>query len=239
MPYNIPAKRFGGPKGRAWTNRAIAKTRLAKRRTMLLPSSGGDHITTAKGGGIDLMGVRARLTQFTTWTLTASQQILIPRRPDAALEWTTYAAIYDQFKVNGIKVTYAFPKYMVANTASVTGVLAQELLSYPELVVFAYDNDSIAAAASFAATVGYSTAKVSSCDGLVSYNLPTLPKGATYGASALGYINSSVWQDVATPASLAGVITAWVNKATGTNSGSAYAINVVVEWDVSFKGKRN
>lgn len=240
MPWQVPAKRFGGPKGRSWTNKAIAKTRLASRKTKLTSATGVDHRTTAKGGGIDLQATRARLTQLLPWTVTGAQQLVVNRRPDPALEWATYATIYDQFKVNSMKITICFPKYIVANATSCTGVAAQPMSVWPEVVGMAYDNDSISVPASFASLMGYSTYKEAACDGLVSYNLPTLPKGATYGASALGYINSSEWQDVASPAALAGTTTLWLNKLPYVlPAGQGFQVDVHVEWDVTFKGKRN
>jgi hypothetical protein len=201
---------------------------------MLLSTTGGDHRTTAKGGGIDLMSVRARLTQVGGWVLTATNPSVFLRNPANALEWGTYTAIYDQFKVNGMKITYCFPKYTACSS-----VLTTSFLIYPEVVTMIYDNDSIIAPGTLGATLGYSTAKVAACDGLVSYNLPTLPKGATYGASALGYINASEWQDCATPGALAGCITAWLNKQPTCTAGASFAIHVLVEWDITFKGKRN
>lgn len=197
-------------------------------RTMLLSVEGTDHIARPLGGGKDTQMTRARLSTYGSWNITASSSQTIGRNPQTSLEWATYSNIYDQYKVNGMRVRLFFPKFIVSGGGFTV---------YPEFVVCAFDNDSIAAPASIAATMGLSTMMVEAAEGIVSYSCPTLPIGTNYGASALGYISSAEWTDVASPQALAGIITCWLTRVAAIPGG--YSIGFLVEHDVTFKGKRN
>lgn len=227
-----------GPKtrkqARSASNYQRAKGLLLARRSKLLGMGGADHVGRPQGGGRDTQTVRARLTQIATWTITTIGYQNWLRNPAASTEWSYYASIYDQFKVNGMRISMGFPKYELGATTYTAGTGVAQC---PTSVIFSYDNDTIIAVPTAAANFGYSTAKQMHPDGIVVYDLPTLPKGAAYGASALGYINSSEWQDCATPAALAGTVTAWLDRILVT--GGALPLPVYISWDVTFRGKRN
>jgi len=169
-----------------------------------------------------------------TYTMTGSQSVVFQRQPSGALEWAYYGAIYDQFKVNGMRVFMTLPKYQTPNGPAGIGLFT----IYPEAIAWCYDNDSITQPASFQAVLGYSNLQITPADGVVTYSCPKLPQGAAYGAAVGGYINATEWSDVASPGALAGCVTAWSTKLT-TAPSAAFSVICVVEYDVTFKGKRN
>jgi len=200
----------------------------------LLTTSGQDHIARPLGGGKDTQMVRARLTAISNWDIVTAQYHETGRRPDAAQEWSEYAGLYDQFKVNGMRCSYAYPKYLVGSPTG--GIVGFE--GYPRSVVIAYDNDSITQPGSYLQNYGYSTAVLEAPDGIVSYSIPTLPMGANYGDTT-GYINSAEWSDCGTPSGLAGVVTAYHDVVALLNAPSSFTIICLHEWDVTFRGKRS
>jgi len=199
---------------------------------MLTRSAGVDHIARPAGGGRDLQETRVRLTLTSQWDITTQTRVFL-RQPGGATEWSTYAAIYDQFKVNGMRVATAFPTDGVIADAS----QSNQFFSYPAAVLFAYDNDSITAPSGLNTTWGYSTVAEERPMGLGSYSVPTLPLGAVYGDTT-GYINSAEWTDVATPGALAGCAWGQLDQAA-TCTTSHYPITCFQEWDVTYRGKRN
>lgn len=202
-------------------------------RSKLLSTSGSDHVGRPIGGGIDIQATRARLTWTGSWDITAAQGQVWNRQPSLATEWSTYASIYDQYKVNGMKITWHVPKYVLPVTAAADGVA-----TWPDALHVCYDNDSIALPAGGAPSViGYSNYQCLPFDGVVSYACKTLPEGANYGDTT-GYINSAKWCDVNHPDALAGTIMVYQNKAAVTTV-APWLITFVVEYDVTFKGKRN
>lgn len=192
-----------------------------------------DHIAIPKGGGRDTQQVRARLTTFRPWTVTATSQFVVTRLPNTATEWTAYAGIYDQYKVNGMRVIACFPKDGAINLATTSGTFTQ----YPVGLAWSYDNDTLAGAGSVSQTWGYSTTALEAPVGVVSYSIPSLPVGASYGDTT-GYILTSEWTDCAAPDALAGVVTAYLDRVVNTTIGP-YNVSVFIEWDVTFRGRRN
>jgi len=206
---------------------------------MLIPMGGSDHIAIPKGGGKDMQELRARLTSTGTWDMASSSTIYAKRDPQTAIEWSSYSGIYDQFKVNGMRLSLAFPKNAPTGFVA-SGVVGSNFSIWPNSVVLCYDNDSIVVPSSLSQAFGYSTAMVESPFGLVSYSLPTLPVGAAYG-DLTGYINSAEWSDVASPGALSGIASGYLDQnplSLAPDSGLT-TVSVLVEWDVTFRGKRN
>jgi hypothetical protein len=202
---------------------------------MLTRPGGMDHIAVPKGGGRDTQMVRARLSSYTTWPLSGALQYVIPRQPNSALEWNNYAGIYDQFKVNGMRVISAWPSDGTLGNSSYTA----QFTSYPVVLLQSYDNDSQSGTGSLAVSWGFSTVAAERPIGLLSYSLPTLPEGASYGATfGTGYINSAEWTDCATPTALSGCVTMYLDRLAVAVTG-AFSSTILIEWDVTFRGKRN
>jgi hypothetical protein len=186
--------------------------------------------------------VRDRLVFASTWDMGAtsgSMNFYVARNGVTnSSAWSTFAGIYDSFKVNGIRVRMFFPQEG-AMIPGVTKIGANTLAQYPGLVAATYDNDA-QPPSTISAMVRYDATQYLTPTGECSLSLPVLPLASMQGSttSAASVVTSSEWCDIATPVGVLGGINFVQDKVATTGAstaGTLLAVSVVIEYDVTFR----
>jgi len=182
--------------------------------------------------------VREHLVLNTTWDMGDSTGALtfpVNRNSvSSASAWSTFAALYDSFRVNGMRIRIFFPQEG-AMVPGVTKVGANTLVKYPACVVATYDNDAVPTS-TLAGAIRYDATQYLTPTGECIVSLPRLPKASVY--NTIGSISSTEWIDVSTPTGLLGAVNLIQDKQASTGastSGTLLAVTIVVEFDVTFR----
>jgi len=164
---------------------------------------------------------------ITSGTISSSAGTIIATvinlNPSGASEWTSYSAIYDEFRVLGCRI-----KLISRQQGSVTNIC--------NIVGIVFDNDDSTALTSVNAALEYDTAHV----------LPTIlyhrnagensdPTVAFSWARPTGGKNTAInWIDVAAPTGSNGSVKFY---ATGASASTMY-FDYSFEWFTEFRGRR-
>lgn len=166
------------------------------------------------------------MTQTSVWdvsSFTGTTRYSIGRNPSNALAWGTYVSVYDQFKVNALSITVAFP--YVAEVTPFGGAPCRS-------AVFIYDNDSSAPPATIDTYFAYALSSLMEAKGLqkVTFKLPI----AMMSTSGVGTsIISSEWCDCSIPSAVQGLASIAI-ESLFSSAATAVNVRVYAEWDVTF-----
>jgi len=159
--------------------------------------------------------------------LASSGVFFAPRQASAAYQWPAFAARFDQYKVNGLKLTWCFPPKSVV---SGSGGLAYS--TYPTVCYMAYDNDS--PVVTIPAILGNAGVRYAEPVGLFGYSAPSLPQAIMYDSALITSTaaGSSEWCNTSNPTTVAGGISTIIDQIIGSTS--TVNVSVIQEWDVTF-----
>lgn len=162
--------------------------------------------TSLKGSGY----IKTSLTVINSLTMNGSGAYLayISMDPSAQSEWSTYAALFDEFRIVTTAVHF-IPVYAGSSTAG--------------SLIVAYDNDSLVTPGSQTDVITYQNYK---CDALY--------KGLTYLVRRPNVTSSAYWVDVASPSSSSGSVL----YSIGYSSPSTVTCQVITTYHVEFRGRR-
>lgn len=132
-------------------------------------------------------------------------------------DWASYAAIYDEFRVVGIKITL-----VPSQQGSVTAINAP--------VIIVYDNDDSNVLTSYNAALEYDTHKVLSS---IWYQRSGSAYSSMWLRPTSGNNTAILWSDVGTPVATGSV----KFYATGLTASTTY-FGITVEHYVEFRGRR-
>jgi len=192
-----------------------------------------DHVVTLTSVPKLMREVRVRLTTTGIEDLQLVGSYFYGRNPVAASAYASYAGQYDQFKVMGMRLTYCFPK---SGAIAATGM---NTTVWPNVAVFYYDNDSDQPVNTMSAATDYASASYSSCQGVTSYSLPSLPTAMANTASIAGGVNlSTEWIDCNYPTALYGGIGVQLDKTAVSTVMTLPKVEIILEYDVMFRGRR-
>jgi len=209
--------------------------------TVLGPAPGENSLTIASP--LRMSEMRVKLTQSTTVDFSSGGvgTIVMLRNPSGAPKFSPLAAIYDEFKVNGMRFRINFPKYVSLGDGPAGSAPTGIVTDFPSACVAAYDNDQITAV-SFATLCGYEKPHFTSAEGHVSFGLTNLPKTSVAGSTVVGgSLATAEWVDTAFASNVYGMICVAIDRnyagTWGVSPPVFASITYTREWDVSFRGK--
>jgi len=190
-----------------------SKNTIVSIERMFKPQTANQHIEKARL--VFNSTLSSTVGGFITTTLSLN--------PNAGSEWASYAALYDEFRVRGIRITLiSTQQYSVTAKNGIVGVV--------------YDNDDSVALTSLAAALEYDTAQI-----IPSVFQHTITKENKTPALQLAWCrpNSGTstnipWYDVGTPSASPGSIKFY----SDTLSVSTDYFHYVLEYFVEFRGRR-
>jgi hypothetical protein len=206
----------------------------------LLPSAPGEHSVTVRMPFKVKEELRIRLTGKTTWNTTSVGNFLMPRNPSIASNWSKAAGLYDEFKVIGMRMRVAFPKYITLGDSAGSAPISS-IAEMPASVAFAYDNDSNTPPG-YTALFGYDESRVDYPDGLCVFGVSKLPLASIAGSTGVGgSLATAEWCDTTYPANMYGSIFCQIDRlysgSWGVSPATLASITVLYEWDVVFRGR--
>ncbi len=206
---------------------ALVKVGRRERRDVLgaAPSTGDAHFAIIpRAPRAD--HTRVRLVTIGTWAWNGlgGSQVVFPRTPATASEFGQVSAMWDRFRVVGMRLRIFFQKYY-------------PVVSCPPGIIAVYDNDAVPSGFTLtpSAATQYADAVYSEVYGLFDLRLPTLPKGQ--GSSGGATATTMEWTDFGTPTALYGCVaitTVSGNLMPEIEDNPYY----VLEWDVECAGRR-
>jgi len=162
--------------------------------------------------------LRVRLTNQTLVVNTAMGPQAYPREPSTASQWTQYSGLYQEFKVHGMKVT-------VAGLGETSAAASTSLIAL-------YDNSLTSSTPPSASSCfGYGSSKVFNTVHVTEFHLPKLPEMLVTPAGGGSTPLATEWIATSLPATLRGIA---VLSPLVTIAGT---VPVLIEWDVTFKGR--
>jgi hypothetical protein len=173
---------------------------------------------------------RQRLVLFSGWNL-GNQNVIFPRSPRQTSDWSTFAGLYDQYKVVGMRVTVFFPPPALAVPISTATVTA-----WPRAAFACYDNDSSCSSPptlTTTAIVDYDTYRALPTFGSSSYEFSKLPISFVQG------VGSCEWLDTAGGSSLltADSGNVYISSDIAYSGSSTQTMSVLLEYDVCFRAR--
>jgi len=156
------------------------------------------------------------------------------RTPATATKWTDFAAVYDRFKVHGMRLRLFLPTAWAPADSVVPSPNVQGFQNaFTAALAVYYDNDGDLAI-SFGGAADYSSARFYSVKDEVVYQIKSLPIGKLLTDGTPSTKADSAWTDIGDSAELVGALDAWISVPIAPGPATAQ-ITVIEEWDVEFQ----
>jgi len=148
--------------------------------------------------------------------------------------------MYDQFKINGMRVSLTIPNLEIG-VAAIGSAPAGLLTNGPSVIQFTYDNDA-AGVVSYANAAGYDNLRRFAPSAMCAYGVKHLPTAMIAGSSLTGgAVMSAEWCDCNYATNMYGGITMSLDRAFSGTWGVAPTllnqVTILIEYDVSFRSK--
>lgn len=168
-----------------------------------------------------------------------------PRSPSGALKWSSFSTIFDSFRVNALRVRFAFPDNNMDGIGLTDALMAPILLlDKPTSAVVMYDNDSFSTPSSYQVACEFDNSQIIPTHGVQSYEVGLSKLKAQNQVITLANYVEGEWCDCATPTNVVGAISMLLDRPlVATNPLQALpncvrSVITVQEWDVTFRSRR-
>lgn len=202
----------------------------------------GEHSAVLKSSLVHSL-IRARCVLATSISLASgTSDFFFTRVPTGSPSFAKFQTLYDQFKINGMRISLTVPKLEIG-VSTIGSSPAGLLTNGPSVVQFTYDNDA-AGVVSYANAAGYDNLRRFSPTGMCAYAVKHLPPAMMAGSTLTGgAVMSSEWCDCAYATNVYGGVTMSFDRAFSGTWGVAPTllnqVTILVEYDVTFRSKFN